>query len=249
MAEMCHRAWSLGISAICFTDHVDFEPHEEAYDTYDPMEISREIGELSGRYRGRLAIYHGVEINLNPDRLGDMRDFISSYPFDLVIGSVHNIGRIDYAPPPPADPPQGVDSEVFYRTYWEAQLLCLENYIALDVVAHMDLARRFGRSWYREDPCRPGGLLWPLVERAVRAAVARGMVLEINCAGLRHPLRELYPSTDLLDIFLDAGGRDVTLGSDAHQAGHVGFGLTVGAAGARGLGLNVLTVPPRLASA
>ncbi len=49
------------------------------------------------------------------------------------------------------------------------------------------------------------------------------MVLEINSAGLRKPIGELYPSRVLLEeaFTLDI---PITFGSDAHSVDQVGFG-------------------------
>jgi len=49
------------------------------------------------------------------------------------------------------------------------------------------------------------------------------MVLEINSAGLRKPIKELYPSLPLLQ---EAYALDIpiTFGSDAHSVEQVGFG-------------------------
>ena len=47
---------------------------------------------------------------------------------------------------------------------------------------------------------------------------------EVNSAGLRYPVQEIYPGPELLQIFF-AHGLPVTLGSDAHRPEDVGAGL------------------------
>lgn len=48
------------------------------------------------------------------------------------------------------------------------------------------------------------------------------MVLEINSAGLRKPIKEQYPSRLLLEEAFSVG-IDITLSSDAHSVEQVGF--------------------------
>jgi len=50
------------------------------------------------------------------------------------------------------------------------------------------------------------------------------MAVEINTAGLRKPVKELYPSDELLEMILNEG-IDLTTSSDAHSLNQVGFKL------------------------
>jgi histidinol-phosphatase (PHP family) len=48
-----------------------------------------------------------------------------------------------------------------------------------------------------------------------------GIVVDVNSAGLRKPIREIYPSRKLLEMFYRRGV-PITLSSDAHAPGEVG---------------------------
>ncbi|WP_054697340.1 PHP-associated domain-containing protein [Syntrophomonas palmitatica] len=50
------------------------------------------------------------------------------------------------------------------------------------------------------------------------------MVIEINSAGLRKPVREIYPAQELLEVMFSLN-IPITLGSDAHHPEQLGEGL------------------------
>jgi histidinol-phosphatase (PHP family) len=80
-------------------------------------------------------------------------------------------------------------------------------------MTHPDLPKKFGH--------RPRGDLADaqkrLAERLARADVA----IEVNTSGLRKPVREIYPSLELLTMFQQAGV-PATLSSDSHRPQDVG---------------------------
>ncbi|MBR4950903.1 MAG: histidinol phosphate phosphatase, partial [Clostridia bacterium] len=47
--------------------------------------------------------------------------------------------------------------------------------------------------------------------------------LECNTSGYRQPIGESLPNEDLLRFYFELGGRDISLGSDAHRADHMGL--------------------------
>ena len=64
MEDQIRAALSLGLSSVCFTEHLDMDwPYQN---TPDLQEYLR----LRDKYRGRLHIFYGVELGLQP-HLGD----------------------------------------------------------------------------------------------------------------------------------------------------------------------------------
>ena len=84
----------------------------------------------------------------------------------------------------------------------------------VDVLAHPDLAKIFGR---RPQP----QLLAELHERIAIVVGAAGLAVEVSTAGLRKPVGELYPDAELLRACVGKGA-PVTLASDAHEPELVG---------------------------
>ena len=56
----------------------------------------------------------------------------------------------------------------------------------------------------------------------LRRLAERGKALEINTSGIRQSPKEALPSVQILKMFKEAGGRYLTVGSDAHLAKDVG---------------------------
>ncbi len=102
--------------------------------------------------------------------------------------------------------------EDVWRTYWERFNACARSGL-FDILAHPDLAKKFGH--------RPGGDLARFYEPAVEAVARGGAAIEINTAGLRKPVGEIYPAPAFLDL-CRAAGVPVVISSDAHEPAHVG---------------------------
>jgi histidinol-phosphatase (PHP family) len=87
-----------------------------------------------------------------------------------------------------------------------------------DILAHPDLVK----VWGRERPL-PEGDLRRFYDRAMEAIAEAGVAIEVSTAGLRKPVREIYPARAFLGMSLEAGC-PVALSSDAHVPEHLGHG-------------------------
>ena len=83
------------------------------------------------------------------------------------------------------------------------------------IVGHLDLIKVF--------KFLPKKDIRLIAKDSLKQIKKSNMVLEINPAGLRKPINELYPSKQLLEEAFDLG-INITFGSDAHSVEHVGFG-------------------------
>ena len=100
-----------------------------------------------------------------------------------------------------------------WRRYYETLTEAAQTG-AFDVVAHLDLPKKWG--------LRPSADVSALERTALQAIAAAGMAIEINTSGLeRHPVTEMYPAASLLRR-ARAEGIALTFGSDAHRAAEVG---------------------------
>jgi histidinol-phosphatase (PHP family) len=87
-----------------------------------------------------------------------------------------------------------------------------------DVLAHPDLVK----VWGGERP-RPEGDLRRFYELAMEGIAESRIAIEVSTAGLRKPVREIYPARPLLEWCLECGC-PVALSSDAHVPDHLGHG-------------------------
>ena len=158
-------------------------------------------------------------------RLGLECDFLLGYEWwiealskkadwDYLIGSVHYI-----APGWDVDNPKFVGRftegavEEIWETYWDLYLRCIESGL-FDFVAHPDLPKKFG--------FRPEGDLRRYYEPAIEALLRRDTAFEINTAGLRKQVGEIYPAYEFLESAARAGV-PVLINSDAHAPTEVAY--------------------------
>lgn len=106
-----------------------------------------------------------------------------------------------------------------WERYVDAWCAACESPLALDVMAHPDLARRF----------EAGGLapdfdLAPFWGQMAECAHDTGRRIEVSTAALRKGLDDYYPATELLKCFAHAEV-PITFGSDAHRACDICWGI------------------------
>lgn len=158
-----------------------------------------------------LPVKVGLEVDWVPGREEEVAAILRPYPWDVLLGSVHFLGKwcIDYS--------AGVgwpekDVDHVFATYYETLAEAAASGL-FDVLAHPDLVKKFGH--------RPTLDLGPYWRAVAEAAKGAGCCVEISTAGLHKPVGEIYPSLPFLRVFHEAGV-PITLASDAHEPGHVG---------------------------
>ncbi len=143
-----------------------------------------------------------------------MKKWLPEQPFDLVLGSVHYIKDWAFDNPEEKDVWDHVDVEIAWKTYFEEIGKLAESGL-FDVVSHLDLPKKFG---YKPSDKALFEMASPVMDKIAKY----GMAIEINTSGLRRPIKEIYPSFQLLCM---AKERDIPIvfGSDAHTPKDVGF--------------------------
>jgi len=229
------KALELGLSEIAFTDHIPlyFLPPEER----DPRlampeerfaEYLDEVQALRKEFAGRIAVRLGLEADYAEGYEDVLRDWLGRADWDLVLGSVHWVagGWID-APESAASRFEKEGADALYREYY--RLLARAARTGLfDVLSHFDLPKKHGH--------RPALPVADAEEAAVTAAAESGCAVEISSAGLRKPVREIYPEPRLLER-INAAGIPVTFSSDAHAPAEVGRSYDETVAQALGCGV------------
>ena len=199
----CEVARSRGVRQMGITEH----------DRYlDKIDVAafQEAREASPDVLLRL----GIEIDFVPGQEERMDADCTALPYDYVIGSVHRVDgdEVDRA----------TDQSVYerYETY-ELYAAYYRNVreAALsgrfEVIGHPDLIKIFRRYPDRD--------ITPLLEETADAVAESGVVVDVNAAGLRKPVGEIYPSRKFLEMF-HRRGVPIILSSDAHAPDEVAAG-------------------------
>ncbi|EIT86552.1 histidinol phosphate phosphatase HisJ family protein [Fictibacillus macauensis ZFHKF-1] len=156
-----------------------------------------------------------IEMDYTPGKHQEMADFISRYPFDYVIGSVHWNGDFGIDLAEYRKEWDRRDLHEIYTTYYD-QVVTLAQSNLFDIMGHIDLVKIF--NYIPKDEA----FLLEQYERATDALSQSKTCVEISTAGLRKPVGRMYPEPVLLEMCYKKG-IPIVFSSDAHEPAHVGF--------------------------
>ena len=243
MEEVVKDAIAQGMDEICFTDHVDYgikrdwdDPHGMLYLAGGPGEPERmplanvdypayaaEISALKSKYRNKIMIKMGMEFGMQTHTIPQYEKLFSSYPFDFIILSVHQVEDKEFWT---QDFQRGRTQEEYNLRYYEEILALVQQYHHYSVLGHMDLISR-----YDNFGIFPFERIRPIVTEILKTVIEDGKGIEINTSSYRYGLKDLTPSADILRLYRELGGRIITVGSDSHRKEHLGayFAKTIDA--------------------
>ena len=235
MDAYVERAMSLGLRDFGFSDHSHwmlrgtgrrYSMLAEELDAY-----VADVQQLQSRYNrdgtDPFNIRLGMEMDFIPSRVTLAREVQRSYPWDYVIGSVHNIG-FEKLQEPEMYALWTVE-DVCELYFHHLGMMIGERYC--DIIGHIDLPKKMGS--------RPAGGMLPYLEPLLPDLRASGIAVEINTSGLDSPVHEFMPGWDVIEA-LAAAGIPLTLGSDSHAPHQVGRHFADVLTGLRRIGVHEL---------
>jgi len=218
--EYLQRAIELGIDFYGFSEHapMDFDPHYRL-DFEEMKHYTQDVLGAKELYKDQIKILLGYEVDYLP---GHMDDRVLNAKVDYLIGSIHFIDKWSFDNPEFIAGWKNKNIDEVWQAYFEATEAMAKSG-KFDIVGHLDLIKVF-----KFMPKQDTRLL---AKKALHAIKKSNMVLEVNTAGLRKPVGELYPSRALLE---EAYSLEIpiTFSSDAHNVEQIGFGydLAIGLA-------------------
>ncbi len=222
--EYIQKAIELGIDIYGFSEHapMDFDPHYRL--AFEEMQAyTDDILGAKERYKNHINILFGYEVDYLP---GHMDDRVLHAKVDYLIGSVHFIDKWSFDNPEFIAGWKNKDIDEIWQAYFEATEAMAKSG-KFDIVGHLDLIKVF--------KFMPKKDVRLLAKNSLQAIKKSNMVLEVNTAGLRKPIGELYPSRALLE---EAYALDIpiTFSSDAHAVEQIGFGYDIASAQTKDIG-------------
>lgn len=217
MVDVCRAAVDQGIPEIGIAEHLDLVPEDVGYASFQVEAWWKKLESCRETFRDVLTIRAGVETGEPHRFVSTIRDALGRFPWDYRTGALHWVG------------PTLIWNEGYYRRPAEEAYCDYFHELAqaaavgdFEILAHMDIVKRYGFDYYGAyDPRK----YEPEIREVLRICASKGMALEVNSATLRRPIAELCPEGIVVSWFRQEGGQWVTLGSDAHLAKDVGFGL------------------------
>ena len=225
-------AKTVGFSAhapVPYTDSWHMPPENEA-------PYRAEIVRLKALYRGRAAVYCGVEADAETTADLSVYDYVIASAHTLFFGEERCV--VDAAPEISLQTVTqhfGGDWYAYCRAYYDA-LAALPDRIRTDLVGHFDLCAKFNEADLRfeeEDP------RYQSAAKEVLSYFAQHEIpLEVNTGAVYRGRRTVfYPRLSLLRHFAACGGK-IVLCSDAHRAEAIGYGFSEAAAYCRAAGFS-----------
>jgi len=218
MEAFIKSAIKKGLCEICFLDHLTMRPAGSAL-SMSPEEVPLYYGatkKLKTRYKDRICIKTGLEIDFSPGHKNkDMkkaRKIAGSFAFDVIAGSVHFLDQWNMVSGRNRNSIPFADNNSMYESYLD-HLEAMVDASFFDIICHIDIVSKFG-----DLPGRNFSGKW---NRILKKIKAKGLVVELNTSGYRHPANQTYPAPALLKLLYKTGIK-ITMGSDAHLPGDVG---------------------------
>lgn len=227
-SEYVQAALGAGLDEFGFADHNPMpEPFDDWRMALEDLPRYIEMVEEARAAFPQIPVRIGLECDFIPGKEGWIEKLAAMGDWDYLIGSVHYI-----APGWAVDDPkhlsrfQDLPVAQIWQMYWEAFEQCIRSRL-FDFVAHPDLVKKFG--------FRPEGSLQRYYERSIGALAETGTAIEINTAGLRKEVHEIYPALEFLEMAHSAGV-PLLINSDAHAPEEVGADFNLAADLARKAG-------------
>ena len=205
MAAYIEKAHEIGVGAICFTDHVDVNPHDMGYNFYEPKEYWKDY-EAALKSSGGVRLLSGMEFGepyLYPSEYNEC----CKQPYDFILGSVHYPEKYSHLFFSQLIT-SGITAEECYESYWDSVLKCV-RYGKFDCLGHIDIPKRYYKTLVYDEK---------MIREIFRTAYNNGIIIEINTSSLRMGVDTTLPGPELLEIYRSEGGRYAVIGSDAHEA-------------------------------
>lgn len=159
-------------------------------------------------------VLFACEYDFVPGRMAEVRAALAEHDFDYRISSIHFAGDFELDNPELKAEWQARGVDAVWNRYAEIMAAMIEDG-GFEVIGHLDLPKKFG--FYPSDRTAYARKMRPVLELAGQ----KNICMELNTAGLRKEVREIYPAPELVQCAFESGVR-ITFGSDAHAPCEVG---------------------------
>ena len=226
--DMADEAVRKGLKTICFTDHFDKDDLEWGEEgIFDVDAYFVEMQKLQEEYAGKLNIRIGIELGLRTYLEDYYEELTKKYPFDFVIGSVHNVpykkdaeGNILYTDPAAEKLFTDRTDKEAYRLMMETTLENVRTSDCFQTLGHLDYVVRYGKSREKEYSYTDYA---DIIDEILKLLIEKEKGLEVNSAGLKYGLPFAHPHPDVLKHYRELGGEIITIGADAHKPEHIAY--------------------------
>lgn len=175
-----------------------------------------------------ITVLFGTEFDYLPGDMAQTRPAMDAEDLDYRISSVHFLDHlaVDNIDEIPVWNKYSIDETWAMYTETMSRMVSEGNF---EILGHLDLPKKYG--YFPSDKKKQ------LLDfhDILKTAANKGICMELNTTGWRKPVRQLYPSDEIIRLAFDVGVR-ITLGSDSHAPCEIGkdFDRAIQAAKAAG---------------
>ena len=200
-----HLPWPFG-----YDREVRMEP--EQYSSYREM-----VSELAAK-SAKVKVKYAVELDWVPGHMDEVTENIKNEEFDYILGSIHSTLKDPFGVPNYPTPwLKAVTDPAAWLPYYERMRDFVSEF-DFDIIAHFDIPGKLGGLAPESEQ------IASLIAEILEIAADRKIAMELNTAGLRHPVGRIYPTKEILKTAC-AKGVNITFGSDAHSPKEVAAGF------------------------
>jgi histidinol-phosphatase (PHP family) len=201
--------------SLILTEHMDLKAYEDGSFCFNPKEYFNKYS----NYRNNNLLL-GIEIGMKYDCIEENREIVKNNHFDYVIGSIHLVYNMDIYY---KEYYHEKSKKQAYEAYFEHMLNCVKQYDFIDSMGHIDYIARYGQFqdkeiYYKEFSDIIDGILKELLEK--------DKCIELNTRRFNDK-NAIKNSIPIYKRFRELGGKDITVGSDAHHSVDIGNNFDV----------------------
>ena len=217
MEQYVRAAVGKGLATICFLDHLTFQKAGRANAMF-PGEVPMYLNtarRLARQFRDRISVRVGLEVDFSIRHVDLCVEIVNTFDLDVVGSSVHFLDGDDVVSQRSAWARGEISADDVYPKYL-GLLESMLDYDYFDMICHLDLPKKYNK---RPSPPAVEGFLDVL--KKIRE---KDLAVELNTSGFYYPVKEAFPSPELLGRCAQLQIPIVT-GSDAHTPETVGRGF------------------------
>ncbi len=201
--------------SMIITEHMDLKFPKEGMFCFDVEEYFKEYS----KYRGDDLLL-GVEIGMKEDCIKESQRVSKNNPFDYVIGSVHLVNNLDVYY---EEYYKDKSKREAYEKYFISMLESIKAYNFIDSMGHIDYISRYAKYedkeiYYEEHS--------DIIDEILKTLISTDKCIELNTRRLNdeNAAKNIIP---IYKRFRELGGKDITVGSDAHNPLAIGNNFEV----------------------
>lgn len=236
--KIIQAAIAKGLKHIAITDHSDLR-HPEGYIGVDKSVIDGYLDELTllkEKYADKIYVAVGLEVGYMNSAKDVIAKLLSHRRPEYIINSVHCVNGTDCYAEGHFD---GLDKQAAYGEYLDDVLSSLSAPYPYDTLGHLGYIERVAP--YDDDRRMRFKEFEPQLAAIFDKLIKGDKILELNTS-LSKATGISVPNDDLVKAYYDAGGRLITLSSDAHGTDRIADGFEKVGSMLKKIGFKYVTV-------